>query len=1147
VFGIIFCPAVYGTNTPPIFNNGTSFSYPSSICQNSSAINITNYLSVSDVDNGQTETWTINVGPNHGGVLSGFSTSNTNSSGSTVILPGNNIFYTPANNYYGAENFVIQVSDGQASATITFNVTISQNPTITTQSLWPICSGLNTNISLTANINSTYSWSLGTITGNISGASAGTGNTIIQTLNNPSNVAQGSVIYNVVAVSQVGNCSSSTTPITVNVNPTPLMNTASPGNICSGTNTNISLSATTASNFSWTYTVNSGGITGASSGTSSSINQLLINPSNVNSGSVSYTVTPTSIAGSCVGQPSVLTETVYPSPQLLNSNSVSICSGSGANINFSASIQSTFSWTVVGTIGNISGASASSGSLLNQVLINSQNNAVGSVTYSIVPVSVNGLCQGSPSNITVTVNPQPVLSNSTLVSVCSGSSPNINLSASMPCTYTWSLGTNTGNITGASPGLGSIINQSLSNPTNNNAGSIIYNVLPVSTILGSCPGNTTSILVTVNPLPSLISVSADTICSTNSPNIILNATVASTFNWTIGNINGGILGGYGLSGNSINQVLTNPNHSHTGNIAYIVVPTSVNGNCIGTAKQIIITVYPQPLVSITPTISLCSGTALNLPITCSTPASFSWTPGANVGNITGATNAMGNTLKDTLVNPSHSSTGNITYFITPVADTGNCLGPTQALTVSVYPVPIVNDISDTICNNSNLLIPLHASCPSTYLWSYQFVSGSIGGATSGADSTINQTLLNFSDSSQSLIAYKIIPTSLNSCMGDTANLMVWVNPSPVLVSGETITLCSESVLNYTPASSLSNTMPTPSFTWQKINPNCYDSSMSVSPVTGSFVDSISSNYNNSIQRIQYVCSLSYKLGRTCINTDTLIIIINPKPAPASITTSPGAGVCPNTLYQNFGIKNVNGNEHYLWQSIIDTGNAVIYAQGYVNQNALVSFASTPESSYKAYVAIRAAYDTFSCYSYAIDTVSIMHNSPRDSGTIYLYDNFLVYQDNTVSSFLWGYDRKGTLDSGIFYGANYNQSYQINPVTDTADKYIWVITVKNGCLQKTYFNAPSANTIVPVRTFPSADFILYPNPANDNIYIKSLTQNLEHFQYAVNDISGHLIIEGAWEGTTKKAIRLEQLSPGSYFINIFSQGKRIKTLSFIKNQ
>ena len=114
-----------GTNTAPTFVGDTTTLY---VAQNATATSIIDLLHVSDMDSSQTLTWSESSGPSHG-TLS-FSSA-MESTGSTNIAPGGTITYTPTTDYYGADSFTVQVSDGTATETRTISVTIVKRPTIT--------------------------------------------------------------------------------------------------------------------------------------------------------------------------------------------------------------------------------------------------------------------------------------------------------------------------------------------------------------------------------------------------------------------------------------------------------------------------------------------------------------------------------------------------------------------------------------------------------------------------------------------------------------------------------------------------------------------------------------------------------------------------------------------------------------------------------------------------------------------------------------------------------------------------------------------------------------------------------------------------------------------------------------------------------
>ena len=106
-------------NDAPAFTGANT---PLNVAQNSEAIDIRNLLHASDVDAGQTLTWSQSAAPAHG-VLS-FLEARAGSAGSD-IAPGGAITYIPAAGYAGTDSFTVQVSDGSATATRTVTVNVA--------------------------------------------------------------------------------------------------------------------------------------------------------------------------------------------------------------------------------------------------------------------------------------------------------------------------------------------------------------------------------------------------------------------------------------------------------------------------------------------------------------------------------------------------------------------------------------------------------------------------------------------------------------------------------------------------------------------------------------------------------------------------------------------------------------------------------------------------------------------------------------------------------------------------------------------------------------------------------------------------------------------------------------------------------------
>ncbi|MES2284403.1 MAG: PKD-like domain-containing protein [Bacteroidota bacterium] len=786
-------------------------------------------------------------------------------------------------------------------------VTVNPIPSVTNGSTASVCSGIDPNISLTASTTSTFVWTIGTITGGITGASAASGSTINQTLTNPSNSLAGTVQYIVTPTSTGGSCIGAAFTITVTVNPSPAITTATTAAICSGTNPNISLTTSSPSTFAWTIGTITGSITGASASSGSTINQTLTNPSNSLAGTIQYIVIPTSTTGSCAGAAVTITVTVYPTPAITNAATAAICSDLNPNISLTASSPSTFTWTIGTITGGITGASAASGSTINQTLINPSNSVSGTVQFIITPTSTAGSCAGAAFTITVTVNPTPVITNETTAATCSGTNPNISLTTSSPSTFAWTIGTITGSITGASAASGSTINQTLTNPSNSLAGIVEYIVTPTSTT-GSCIGSTAvAITVTVNPTPAISNAATAAICSGMSPNISLTATTTSAFAWTIGTITGAVIGTSIGSGTSINQTLIISSNSVAGTVQYIITPTSTTGSCSGVAFTITLTVNPAPAITTNAIASICSGTDPNISLTASVPSTFIWTPGTITGSIAGATSSSGATINQTLTNPSNSISGTVQYIITPTSNAGSCAGTASAITVSVYPTPaITNAANAIICSGNGPNISLNASLPSTFTWTIGLITGSVTGASSGSGTTISQILTNSSNSATGTVEYIVTPSSITDlCEGSVFIITITVNPTPIMSSSNSVTICGEAIVN------LSLTSSVGSFYSWIASDNSNTTGESITAQTSAILNNTIINNTSSLQILTYSVTPTSTIGN-CVGTSQILsVTVNPLPVSNAGTD---LIVCSGTI-DSIGVEGVAGNT-YSWNSSI---------------------------------------------------------------------------------------------------------------------------------------------------------------------------------------------------------------------------------------
>ncbi|MFN0255901.1 DUF7507 domain-containing protein [Pedobacter ureilyticus] len=231
--------------------------------------------------------------------------------------------YTPASiTNAGNTNLVyryrrIVTSDGcpNTSAVVTF--TIYPKPILTSSATATVCSNSLFSYTPTSNVTSgvTFNWTRAAVAGINANAGSGSGSISETLVNNTANPIVVRYVYRLIANS----CANPDTyNVDVTVNPSPRGTNATVSSLTCGNssftydlqaNVNAVLATSFPSNFTWTVAPNAN-VTGQASGSGNTINQTLINTSNV-AQQVVYTVTPTAQAGApCAGQPFTVTVTV---------------------------------------------------------------------------------------------------------------------------------------------------------------------------------------------------------------------------------------------------------------------------------------------------------------------------------------------------------------------------------------------------------------------------------------------------------------------------------------------------------------------------------------------------------------------------------------------------------------------------------------------------------------------------------------------------------------------------------------------------------------------------------------------------------------------------------------------------------------------
>jgi hypothetical protein len=414
----------------------------------------------------------------------------------------------------------------------------------------------------------------------------------------------------------------------------------------------------------------------------------------------------------------------------------------------------TFTYAVV------SGGPSLSISALGAITPGTSNPGTYTVTYSIGGGSG---CTPATGTATVIINQTPAVTNVNAVAICSGTSPNIILTSSIPSTFSWTLGIVPEIILDASVSSGNqaSINQVLNNVSYTDAGTVPYIVTPVSTD-NSCAGAPYTINVTVNPQPQLVINESPAVCSPatvdiTASSITAGSTTGLTFTyWT---------------DIAATVSLTNP-ATVSASDNYYIKGTNPSG-CF-TIREVIVTINPLPGVVITNPAAICS------------PGTVDLTSGAvTSGSTTGLTFTYWTDSEATssLSTPSAVDASG-TYYIKGTTPEGcSSISP---VTVTINALPVAGAITGetAVCMGGTLSLSSNATGTGTL--TYTWASSNTGVATVNSTGVVTPV-----SAGSANITYTVTDGSATHCPATSAIFTITVTDLPLAPTGlATQTFCS---------------------------------------------------------------------------------------------------------------------------------------------------------------------------------------------------------------------------------------------------------------------------------------------------------------------------------------------------------------------
>ncbi len=582
-----------------------------------------------------------------------------------------------------------------------------------------------------------------------------------------------------------------------------------------------------------------------------------------------YTVQVTnSVTGCFDTTPSATVVTVNPQPAAaITGSDQAKCIGVGNSTSFTVS--GTFSggtaqW--VSSNNSFQIQNAAYNTTTGQATATVVATGTGTSTITLRTTNATSACNTAESTITLTVNPLPsaTITAGGPTTFCQGGS--VVLSAPQGnYSYQWFRG-----------GTAVTTGGNAKDYTASTAGNYTVRVTDNST---QCEATTTSATtVTVNAQPVVSAASA-------SP----AAKCVGSGNLTVFDLTGSVANGTPLwtvvpgsqTGSADVTSISNPNTTGTqvtvsgiGTVTMRLSSSSTVASCTTASREVTLTVHPMPIANAGADQSVCQAAS---------GVTFIWRDGSGSGTGSNTSLDIDWVVKSKDATISSVSIGypweykqrvditgygNVTLIMTV---TTNGCSTSDDVTYTIKPRPVITAVENkTYCNGQSVgTIALGSDITNAAItWTS---SRNIGFGTSGTGNIPAFTAANTGTST--LTATVTMNTTLDGCAATQKSFTITVHPTPKLtnIPATTPQICSESVFNYNPAVSPSGSTTS----WSRA------AVAGISNAAASGTGSISETLINTTTTAKTVNYIYTVTANGCPNTQTVSVIVNPKP---TITT-----------------------------------------------------------------------------------------------------------------------------------------------------------------------------------------------------------------------------------------------------------------------
>ncbi|MCW3092367.1 MAG: hypothetical protein JWP81_3436 [Ferruginibacter sp.] len=371
-----------------------------------------------------------------------------------------------------------------------------------------------------------------------------------------------------------------------------------------------------------------------------------------------------------------------------------------------------------------------------------------------------------------------------------------------------------------------------------------------------------------------------------------------------------------------------------------------------------------------------------------------------------------------------------------------------------------------------------------------------------------------------------------------------INKTPTLVM-QTDTICSNGTFVISPTNTNGNDFAAgTTYSWAAPSGTGFNGGAPGSN-RNSISGTLSNTSGNNIVRATYRV---VPLTGNCIgDTFTVLIVIRHLPSRPQIAMMPATLQLCQRSSQNFSASIANSYSNtstvndvlFTW-----TTNANLIATNSPQQskgkNAVVQFPGAGPYQIKV---IDSVLERNGCVNDTTITIGPLGAAGATPNTI-IYNgiDFVCLNNNVnpaIDGYQWGYDTKALLSNNYTTGdAPFVTAQNLTrPISDTATRYVWVLTRSGTCFTKTYFNQPHgrAGTIQPLPMPSGSSINIYPNPVNDRAIITwRYTYATDAAIITITDVAGRRVNSMSMTSNVtpgRAVLNLSGLPGGMYLVNI----------------